>query len=125
MVFLAFLGGCFLLAACVSNTQPGPAQAVEAYLQALVNKDADKMISASCSEWESSARTELEAFTAVSASLDGLSCKETGKEGEKSLVQCDGKIVASYGGENQEFPLQGRTYQVVQQSGDWRMCGYK
>jgi hypothetical protein len=32
--------------------------------------------------------------------------------------------MASYQDEVQEFDLNGRTYQMVEQRGDWLVCGY-
>jgi hypothetical protein len=114
-----------VLAGCATQGSSGPSQAVEAYLQAMVSKNAEKMISLSCASWESQAQTEADSMTAVTARLEGLSCQESGKDGSTSLVTCKGKIVATYNNEDQDIPLEGRTYKVVMESNEWRMCGYK
>jgi hypothetical protein len=112
------------LSGCTSSAN-GPAQAVQGYLQAVVAKDSTKAGSLSCAAWESSAQLEVDSFAAVTAKLDGLSCKENGKSGSDTLVSCEGKIVTTYNNENQEITLSGRIYKVVQENGDWRMCGYQ
>jgi hypothetical protein len=40
---------------------------------------------------------------------------------DSDIVQCDGKIVATYGTEDTEFPL--TSYRVVQEDGEWKWCG--
>ena len=35
------------------------------------------------------------------------------------------KIVANYGNEVLELDLSERSYQVVEEGGEWRMCGYR
>ena len=101
----------------------GAANAVQSYLQALAAKDATKLANLSCKTWEAQATMELDSFQAVATTLNGVACKETGKDGANTLVTCTGKIVASYNGENQNLDLSGRTYQVAQEGGEWRVCG--
>jgi len=73
--------------------------------------------------WEDDALLELDSFQAVTTKLDGLACQQTGTDGDTSLVLCKGKIVATYNNEDQDLDLSVRTYQVVQQDGDWLVCG--
>jgi outer membrane lipoprotein-sorting protein len=112
-----------LLAACASNNENAPVQAVENYLNALVEKDANRLTTLSCSEWEDDALLELDSFQAVTARLEGLACEQTGTDGETALVLCNGNIVATYNDEDQQLDLSVRTYQVVQEGGDWLVCG--
>ena len=120
---LAILFPVLLLAACAvqSNTA---GQAVAAYFQALVDKDAEKLASLSCRDWEASARTELESFGAVAVTLEGLGCQESSQDGDNAVVTCTGKIIANYGNEILEINLADRQYLAVKEGGDWRMCGY-
>ncbi len=112
-----------LLSGC---RQPaGAGDAVLAYIQALSSGDENRVVLASCSAWEGQARTELEAFSAVTVSLESASCEESGADGEFTLVDCRGKIVANYGNEVLEIDLAERTYQAVHEGGEWRMCGYR
>ena len=112
------------LTACASSTD-APAKAVEAYLTALVEKDADRLSTLVCGEWEEDALIELDSFQAVTARLDGLACEQTGTDGETALELCSGKIIASYNNEDQELDLSVRTYQVTQEGGEWVVCGVR
>jgi len=114
------------LAACgTSNNNNAPAKAVEDYLTAIVEKDADRLSTLVCGEWEEDALIELDSFQAVTARLDGLACEQTGTDGETALVLCSGKIIASYNNEDQELDLSVRTYQVTQEGGEWVVCGVR
>ena len=112
-----------LLPACVSNNEDAPVQAVENYLNALIEKDENRLTTLSCGEWEDDALLELDSFQAVTARLDGLACEQTGMDGDTALVLCNGNIVATYNGEDQQLDLSVRTYQVVQEGGEWLVCG--
>lgn len=119
MMFIATL----FLSACGSQNNDAPAKAVEDYLNALVSKDSDRLTTLSCGDWEDDALLELDSFQAVTTKLDGLACSQTGTDGDTALVLCKGKIIATYNNEDQELDLSVRTYQVVQESGDWLVCG--
>ncbi len=112
-----------LLTACSSSSADAPAQAVENYLTALVEKDADRLTTLVCGAWEEDALIELDSFQAVSARLEELSCSQTGTDGDTALVLCTGSIIATYDNEDQELDLSVRTYQVTQEGGDWLVCG--
>ena len=111
-----------LLAACASNTD-APVKAVENYLDALVNKEADKLSTLVCGDWEEDALTELDALQAVTSSLENVSCSQTGTDGDTAIILCTGNIVLSYDNENQNIDLSTRTYQIIEQGGDWFVCG--
>ena len=111
-----------LLTACASNTQ-APVNAVENYLNALVEKDENRLSTLVCGDWEEDALIELDSFQAVTTRLEGLACEQTGTDGNTALVHCNGKIIASYDTEDQEIDLALRTYQVTQEDGDWLVCG--
>ena len=112
-----------LLTACSSSAADAPAKAVEDYLTALVAKDADRLPTLVCGDWEEDALIELDSFQAVTASLENVSCTQTGTDGDTSLVLCTGNIVASYNDEDQRLDLSVRTYQVIEEGGDWLVCG--
>ncbi len=129
MTLRRWIGLCLLcaiaLSACDSSGKTGSASAsIENYLNALIAKDTNRLVAASCADWEEQARQEIESFAAVTAQLDQLQCKDTGQEGEFTLVSCSGKIVASYNGEDQEIDLAQRVFRARQEGGEWRMCGY-
>jgi hypothetical protein len=123
-VGLMLLAGA-ALAACNSSSQPGPVSAVESYQNALIAGDVDQLVNASCAEWEAQARLELDSFTAVTIQLENRICQEAGKDGDTALVACTGTIKANYGAEVLEIDLADRTYQVIYEGEEWRMCGYR
>ena len=122
-IVLVVLMANILLTACSSSSDDGAAKAVEAYLNALVAKDADRLPTLVCGEWEEDALIELDSFQAVTARLEDVACSQTGTDGDTALVDCTGAIVATYNDEDQQLDLSVRTYQVVQQGGDWLVCG--
>jgi hypothetical protein len=121
LLIVLFAG--ILPAACSKSSDDAPAKAVEAYLNALVAKDENRLPTLVCGDWEQDALIELDSFQAVTPRLDHASCKQTGTDGITALVKCTGKIIATYNNEDQELDLATRTYQVVQDNGDWLVCG--
>ena len=121
ILFIVFTA--LVVSACASNTDNASVQAVEDYLNALVEKDANRLTTLSCGEWEEDALLELDSFQAVTARLEGLACEQTGTDGNTALVLCNGNIVATYNNEDQQLDLSVRTYQVVQEGGEWLVCG--
>ena len=113
-----------LLAACTSGGSAGAAQAVENYLTALVEKDADRLINLSCAAWEEGALTDSRAYDGVEAKLEEMQCSVSGSEGEYTLDACSGNIIATYSGEDRPLPLDARQYLTLEEGGEWRMCGY-
>ena len=123
LILIVVIVANLFLSACASKSNNAPAKAVEAYLNALVTKDSDRLTTLSCGDWEDDALLELDSFQAVTTKLDGLACTQTGTDGDTALVLCKGKIIATYDNEDQELDLSVRTYQVVQEGGDWLVCG--
>ena len=120
-ILLAWLG----LSACNTGTSAASAPAaVEGYLQALVAKDENQMINLSCAAWEAQAKQEFNSFSAVELKLENLECQTTGQQGEYTLVSCSGSMIASYGAEDLQIDVAERNYQLIQEGGDWRVCGY-
>lgn len=113
-----------VLSACGSSTNTdAPAQAVEDYLNTLVAKDADRLPTLVCGDWEEDALIELDSFQAVTARLENVACTQSGTDGETALVNCTGSIVATYNNEDQALDLSVRTYQVTEDNGTWLVCG--
>lgn len=119
--------GIFLITSCGGKTTSlkSPENAVESYLNALVNKDSNTLSTLSCADWEANALMEYDSLQAVTVRLDGLACIKTGDEGNYSLVNCSGKIIATYNGEDQNIELSPRIYKVVNQNGEYLVCGYQ
>ena len=116
------LGG--ILAACSSGSS-NAASAVESYYTALVAKDEARLASLACADWEEDALLELDSLAAVTVTLQDIACQVSGQEGAFSQVTCRGALVANYNGEELEISLSDRVYQVIEEGGDWRMCGYR
>jgi len=112
-----------LLTACASSASDAPAQAVEEYLNALVAKDAARLPTLVCGDWEEDALIELDSLQAVNARLENAACSQTGTDGNFALVECAGGIVLTYNNEDQNLDLSLVTYQVVEESGEWLVCG--
>jgi hypothetical protein len=124
LLILIMLGLGMLLSACSSSANStGAKDAVEAYINAIAKNDANSLSTLSCAAWEPQAQTELDSFQAVTITLNGVACQQTGTDGDKALVACKGKMILSYNNENQELDLSARTYQVVKQGGNWLVCG--
>ena len=123
VLFLA-LTAILLLTACGTASDTA-ANTVESYLNALVAKDADTLSSLSCAEWEPYALLEVDSFQAVETRLEGLSCSSIAEDDGSFSVNCIGKILATYDGEDQEFDLSLRTYVVVEEGGESLVCGYR
>ena len=115
-----------LLAACGGGAadQSGAATTIEAYLEARVQQNVEQMTLLSCPEWEAQARLEAVSFQSMDATLDGVTCEPGGSQGGSTLVDCQGKIVTTYQGEVREWSVSDHPYVVVEQDGEWRMCGY-
>ena len=123
LILIVVIGANLFLSACASGSANAPAKAVEDYLNALVAKDSDRLTTLSCGDWEDDALLEFDSFQAVTPRLEDMSCKQTGTDGDTALVNCTGKIIATYNDEDQELDLSVRTYEVVQEGGDWLVCG--
>lgn len=118
------------LAACTGEpaappvlaTTPTPdnaaGDAVQRYLQARIDGDADALARLLCAEREGDARREAASFAAVEASLRDVACAF---DPATSTVTCTGAIVAVYDGEGRDFDIP--RYRVVQEDGEWKVCG--
>ena len=112
-----------VISGCSNNQNSAPAS-IEEYINALVNKDENTLIIYSCVDWESEAKSEFNSFSAVSVSLEDLTCQETGQDGDYTIVSCEGIIIANYGNEVLEINLADQNYLSIFEGGEWRMCGY-
>ncbi len=112
------------LTACSASGQSGAVGAVQSYYQAIIAQNADQLKNVTCPTFQDTAQTELDSFQGVKTELQGFSCQEAGKEGSSTLVKCAGKIVATYGSEKMDFPLDTRMHKVQNVNGSWKVCGY-
>lgn len=123
LLLLILICSAFALIACGTGTGDAPVNAVENYLNALVTKDADQLAALSCGAWEEDALLALDSFQAVTPRLEGLACEQTATDGDTALVLCNGSIIATYNEEDQELDLSVYTYEVVEEGGEWLVCG--
>ena len=112
-----------VLSACGSSNTDAPVQAVEEYWNVIVAKDAERLPTLVCGGYEDEALTVLDSLQAVTARLDSLSCTQTGTDGDTALVNCTGNLVLTYDAEDQNLDLSVFTYEVVEEGGDWLICG--
>jgi hypothetical protein len=122
ILFMAFIVN-ILLTACSSSNSDAPAKAVEDYWNVIAAKDAERLPTLVCGDWEDDALTVLDSLQAVSARLENVSCSQTGADGDTALVNCTGKMVLTYDTEDQEIDLSVFTYEVIEEGGDWLVCG--
>ena len=126
MIALALL--IFACAACSGTTNEQPGAVVEKYFQAIVDGDEDEVATLSCADWETSARADVAAFYGVKARLENVACQPT-QTGESTgadsvVIECSGAIIATYNNEDATFELTGKLFNVVNQGGEWLVCGY-
>ena len=121
---LLILIATLILTAC-STKSDAPAAAAEAYWQALVAKDSAALTNLSCAVHESTALTTLDSLMSVEIKLQDMQCATSENEGDSATVNCSGALVLSYGAEDLTIDLGMVPYNVVRESGDWRMCGEK
>lgn len=124
LVILGIIALGLLVSCQGAPAKDDPSAVVDDYIQALVAKDVNQMISLSCAEWEARARQEYDSFAAVKLTLNDLKCQEAGTDGSYTLVSCTGVIIASYGAEDLLLDLKDQVYRTAQESGEWRVCGY-
>lgn len=122
LILFILLAVNILLTACSSNSD-APAKAVETYWNVIVTKDADRLPTLVCGTYETEAMTVLDSLQAVTARLENLSCSQTGTDGDTTLVNCTGDMVLTYDAEDQKIDLSVFTYEVVEEGGDWLVCG--
>jgi hypothetical protein len=123
IIFSCIIVFVLLVTAC-KNSQSGATQAIEAYIQALSDRDTIRINNLSCLDWEPSALLEIDSLTTVDSKVENLACQVTGQDGNDTYVSCSGVLALDYNGEAQKIDLSTRTYIARQEDGEWRMCGY-
>lgn len=105
-----------LLSACAGAGDDPAARAVEQYLQAKVETNQTEMRRLLCAPLENQLQLQM-SFASIEARIEGMACRSS----ESNIVRCEGRIIATYGTEEQEFPL--GAYGVAQEDGEWKWCG--
>jgi len=122
-----YLFSTLLLAACAPDATPDPAAAVQAlqkYFVALTSKNESDYTHSICTDWESQAFLEFDAYQGLELKLTDLACRAITMQADEAQVTCQGKILLGYGNENQEVDLSRRVYKLVSRDASWQVCGY-
>lgn len=125
--YIVLLIVAVLVAGCAQDASDpqAPAQAVENYIEAQVNKDSEAFAGTFCAAYESEAMTEFDSFGAVEATIEDMTCEVDNLSDGTATVNCTGRIDVVYDGENNRtLDLARVPYSVVQEDGEWKMCGY-
>ena len=123
MIMVVILVACVFLVSC--SGAGSAADVVTAYYNALVAGDASTLTQLSCADWEQQSKLMLDSFTGVKARLEGIACSELENDGSSAVVNCTGKIIATYGTEDQEIDLSKTTFLLQKQGNEWLVCGQK
>jgi hypothetical protein len=107
-----------IAAGCSGET---PESVVKSYFEAVIAGDESRLRSLSCADWEAQAINQAASFRSMNATLQDLTCRADGQDGNFTRVTCEGAIVTDYNGETREWPLE--TFRVTQEGGSWRFCG--
>lgn len=121
LIYCLVLSASLVLSSCATSS--GPTNAVEAYYTALVEGDGASLTQLSCADWEQQSKLLLDSFTGVKARLADMTCSELENDGSRSSVNCTGKIIATYGTEDQEIDLSTTTFILEKQGDAWLVCG--
>jgi hypothetical protein len=108
-----------ILASCA--TEANPADTIMKYLEARLASNVDQLRELSCAAWESQVPLQAASFQSIDASLEDATCKANDTQGDMTVIECTGKIVYEYNGEHNEREL--GNFLVIQENGDWKMCG--
>lgn len=119
LMLVVFLTACGTKDETAQITAP-----VQAFYDAIVSQNRDRIGTIACGEWEKEALRDVDSFMGVKSELKDFSCAVENIQGDTASVKCTGSIAASYGAEVTEFPLERRSHKVVKEQGDWRICGY-
>ena len=123
LIYLLLVGASLVMASCAGS--PSAAATVESYYKALVAGDAASLTQLSCADWEQQSKLLLDSFTGVTARLENIACTELENDGSSAAVNCSGKIIATYGTEDQEIDLSTTTFLLEKQGDSWLVCGQK
>ena len=125
MIFICMLICIAVLTACsAKKNNSEAAKPVEAFYDAIVTQNRDRVSSITCAAWEKDALREVDAFMGVKSELKDFSCTVSAENKDEATVTCTGSIAASYGTEITDFPLGNRSHKVIKEQGEWRICGY-
>ncbi|MDO9545368.1 MAG: hypothetical protein Q7J07_01285 [Pelolinea sp.] len=125
ILFIFLLILLFLVTGCSSQTGPSADEAANDYIIALSEKNKPQVVALSCKEWEESAILEVDALLSVDAAVSDLNCTITGESVSEATVICEGSLDLTYSDEIRAIDLSRRTYTLLNEDGQWRVCSYK
>ena len=125
LVLILIIMSIAILTACSKKSDSADAvKPVEAFYNAIVSQNRDRVSSNACADWEKDALRDVDSFMGVKSELKDFSCAVSQTGDNEATVTCKGSIAASYGAEITEFPLDNRSHKVIKEQGEWRICGY-
>ena len=125
IVFTLLLISIIVLSSCGSQAGSNAASAASDYINALAEKNKSQVTALSCKDWEESATLEVDALLSVDAAVSELNCEITGEDNTGTYVVCSGSLDLTYNDEIRAIDLSRKTYTLVQEDGQWRVCSYK
>ena len=117
LVILSSIVGC-------RSKQSSAVVSVEEYFQAIIEKNQSFLETKICEDYQMEAMMDFNIFALVETSMENFSCQAIGESGQFVHVECLGSINARFGEETRSFDLSKRTYLVVEQEGNWLVCGH-
>ncbi len=122
LILLMVIVSSLMLSSCAKeSTAP---DVIEAYLKARVARNSGKLVTLACTDYETEAALDADAFEGLNAKLQNLKCSEFGTEGDLTLVRCEGTLQIEYRGEEpRTSPLDDTIYVARKEGGEWKMCG--
>ena len=125
IILISILLCIILMSSCSKKSESTEAaKPVEAFYNAIVTQNRDRVSSITCADWEKDALREVDAFMGVKSELKDFSCSVSSEAIDEAVVSCKGSIAASYGTEVTNFPLENRSHKVIKEQGEWHLCGY-
>lgn len=114
-----------VLAGCAEEAKDtDPADSVEKYIKAMVEKNEKDFNAVICEDFQATAKTNFDSFGSVEASLKDVQCTASDKDDDSANVTCTGSIAVVYNGENtRDLPQEGPVYQMVNDDDTWKICG--
>jgi hypothetical protein len=116
-----FLVGC---GSIQTETTPVEVETLRQYIQALAEKNETVYSRLICPDWESEAYLEFDAYKGMQSRLGEMTCRRVSIQDGSAKVNCQGKIMLSYGTEQQEIDLSSRIYHLTTNGNAWQVCGF-
>ena len=124
LILLGVITFSLMLSACAKESSAS--EVIESYLKAKVDSDAEKLVALACADYEAEATLDADSFAGLNAKIQGLTCTESGTEGDSTLVTCNGTLQIEYRGEEpRTSPLDDTVYLARKVGGEWKMCGQR